>query len=158
MRVHLFIGVCVVVCLGLLTGAQPQEDKQAKLDEKFQTMLTGAELIGHFTTDGADAEDSEPREEKYTIAAVTKLGRDLWKFECRIQYGENDFTVPIPLTVKWAGDTPVITLTDMRIAGSGPYTARVLFHDDKYAGTWSAGAGDDAHGGHLYGRIERAAE
>ncbi len=57
----------------------------------------------------------------------------------------------LPLTVKWAGDTPVITLTDMMVPGLGTYTARVLFHRGRYAGTWSA----SDHGGEMWGRIEK---
>jgi hypothetical protein len=55
--------------------------------------------------------------------------------------------------VKWAGDTPVITLTDMTIPGLGTYTARVMVYRDHYAGYWSAGD----HGGQMWGRIERDA-
>jgi len=30
----------------------------------------------------------------------------------RIQNGKRDVTAPVPVAVKWAGDTPVIMLTD----------------------------------------------
>jgi hypothetical protein len=33
--------------------------------------------------------------------------------------------VPIPLIVRWAGDTPVITLTDLTIPGVGTFTTRL---------------------------------
>jgi hypothetical protein len=82
---------------------------------------------------------------------VAKLKGDLWRFDTRIVYGDHDVTLPLPLTVKWAGDTPVITLTDTGIPGLGTYTARVLIYRGQYAGTWSAGD----HGGQLYGRIEK---
>jgi hypothetical protein len=60
--------------------------------------------------------------------------------------------VPLVIPVKWAGDTPVISVTDLSIPGAGTYTARVMIYRDQYAGTWS---GVDC-GGHLWGRIERA--
>jgi hypothetical protein len=57
----------------------------------------------------------------------------------------------MPLKVFWAGDTPVISLTDLSIPGLGTYTARVMVYRDQYAGTWKA----KDHGGHLFGRITR---
>jgi hypothetical protein len=56
--------------------------------------------------------------------------------------------------VKWAGDTPVVTVTDVLVPGIGTFTARVLFYKDQYAGTWR---GDD-HGGQMYGRIVKHEE
>ena len=67
----------------------------------------------------------------------TKLKDDLWLFEARIKYGEHDLTVPIPLVVRWAGDTPVITLDNAGIPGFGSFTARVLIYDNTFAGMWS---------------------
>ena len=65
---------------------------------------------------------------------------------------DKDVTVPIPLEIKWAGDTPVITLTDLAIPSLGTFTARVVIYDGRYAGTWQHGQ----VGGHLFGRIEKA--
>ncbi len=119
---------------------------------RFQQMLSGARLIGHFTILGK--EDRQPSQEEYTISRVAKLSEgDYWLFHARIKYGDKDYTVPLPLEVKWAADTPMITLTDLKILGQGPFSARVLFHDNKYAGTWSHGKVS----GHLFGRIEKLA-
>ena len=68
-----------------------------------------------------------------------------------MQCGGRDWPVPIPVLIKWAGDTPVITLTDLAIPGMGTYTARVVLYRDQYAGTWS---GKD-HGGQIFGKIVR---
>jgi hypothetical protein len=57
----------------------------------------------------------------------------------------------LPLNVKWAGDTPVITLTDFTIPGLGPCGARVVIHNDKYAGTWTHGNAS----GHMFGVIKK---
>jgi hypothetical protein len=89
--------------------------------------------------------------EKYTITRVTKSKDDYWIFVARIQYGKRDITIPMSLQVKWAGDTPVITLTDLTIPGLGMFTSRVLIYGDRYAGTWQHGK----TGGHLWGRIEK---
>lgn len=123
-------------------------------EKRFVEMLTNATLIGQFTdTSNPKAAGAAPREERYTISSVRKIFGDRWLINARIQYGGKDVTVPMLLPVKFADDTPMISLTDLNIPGLGTYTARVLFYRDHYAGTWSGGK----HGGHLWGRIERAA-
>lgn len=134
------------------TAAEEQDDEVQARYEKFEEMLSGVKLVGNFTILGKD--DKMP-EEEYTINSVTKLMKDdLWLFKARIKYGNKDYTVPLPLAVKWADDTPMVTLTDFSILGQGPFSARVLFYDGKYAGTWSHGK----VGGHLFGKIEKITE
>lgn len=134
------------------TKAAPEPDR-AKLERDFAALLSNAQLVGYFTTRGRKA-DAPLSEDRYTLGTVEKIpdSGDLWRFEARIQYGDNDVTVPLVIEVKWAGDTPVITLTDYLVPGMGRFTARVLFYDGEYAGTWS-GAN---HGGQMFGRVERA--
>lgn len=121
------------------------------LEKKFEKTMSGATMVGRFTVEGQDG-DKPPAEERYVISKVTKIGEDRWMFVARI--GEAKFPVPLPLPVKWAGDTPVISVTKVTVPGMGTYSARVLIYDDHYAGTWDAGD----HGGHLWGRIEREGE
>ena len=83
------------------------------------------------------------------ITKVTKGTGDLFIFQAR--FGK--VNLPLPIPVKWAGDTPIITVTDMGIPGIGKYTARVMIYGDHYAGTWSGSAN---HQGMLVGRIEHA--
>ncbi len=129
---------------------------RAELEKQFEETLSGATLIGSFTVSGM--KDQKLTEEKYTIDRVKKITstdkEDLWQFQTRIQYGGHDVTVPLALEVKWAGDTPVITLTDLMVPGLGTFTARVLIFRGEYAGTWSGGD----HGGHLFGRIVKKGE
>jgi hypothetical protein len=117
------------------------------LEKRFEKAMSGATLIGRFSVDGN--ENELPKEEKYVISKVTKIGEDLWLFAAKI--GEGKVTIPLPLPVKWAGDTPVISVTKLKVPTMGTYTARVMIYDDHYAGTWDAGD----HGGHLWGRLER---
>ncbi len=123
---------------------------QAALDAQFAKNMTNVTLVGRFTIDG---DDKPPKQERYTITSVTKLQGDLWLFNARVQYGSKDVTLPLVLPVKWAGDTPMISITKLGMPGLGTYTARVLFYDDHYAGTWS---GSPTHGGSLFGRLEHA--
>jgi hypothetical protein len=119
------------------------------LERRFAEQMTGAALVGRFTVAGR--EDRQGNPERYDISTMEKVGDHQWRLSTRIRYGSVDATVPMVLTVKWAGDTPMITITDFSIPSMGTFTARVLFYGDRYAGTWQHGT----VGGHLFGRIEK---
>ena len=150
------LSVLLVVARAEAQATKPATTKavtQEDLERQFAEMLSGSTLVGKFTEERTPRpEPAKPGDDRYTLSKVQKLYGDNWLFVARIQYGEHDVSVPIMLPVKWAGDTPVITLTDAKIPGLGTYTARVMFYRDEYAGTWSGGN----HGGHLWGKIERA--
>ena len=116
----------------------------------LEKMLTNVVLIGLFTVDRKKMNDL--KEERYEIKSIQKLSNDddLWALEARIKYGDHDVTVPIVTSIKWADQTPVMTMDKLLIPGLGTFSARVVFHDGKYAGTWT----HDDNGGHLFGRIE----
>ena len=140
-------------------AAQPAADaaaaelEQSTLEKQFAESLSGATLVGHFTN-GSQEKRTELKEERYTLSKVSKLRGDYWLFQTRIQYGDHDLTLPLTLQVKWAGDTPVITLTDVMVPPLGKFTARVVVYRNQYAGTWSGGD----HGGHLFGKVVRGAK
>src|SRR5947209_13374289 len=130
---------------------KPSTDIQTGLEQKFQQMMSGVTLIGHSASLNGEI---IPGQEKYVIEKVSKLAGETWLFHVRIQYGSHNLPAPLPVTIKWAGDTPVITITDLTIPGLGTYTARVLLYRDQYAGTWSA----KTAGGQLFGKIVRQAQ
>ena len=131
-------------------AAMPSREELIK---KLEQDLTNVKLIGRFSVTGR--EDREPRPEEYTITSAIKLPEgDMWLIKTRVKYGDKDVTVPIPLEIKWAGDTPVITLTDLAIPNLGTFTSRVVIYDGKYAGTWQHGK----IGGSLFGRLEKVQE
>ena len=144
----------LVVCFVRVAGAAELSPEQAKLYSELEASLSGSALAGHFTVTGKEA--SDPKPERYELKSVKHVGDGNWMFVARIKYGDHDVTLPITLPIKWAGDTPVITVDKMGFPGLGTYTARVMIYEDHYAGFWS-GAGDrgDNHGGHLYGVVER---
>lgn len=120
------------------------------LFKRFEETLADVKFVGRFTVTGKD--DGPLRKEEYTISSVEKQpDGDYWLFNTRIKYGKNDVQVPLRLEVKWAGTTPVITLTDFTIPTLGTFSARVVIYHNKYAGTWSHGE----VGGHLFGTIEK---
>jgi hypothetical protein len=115
-------------------------------ESQFEQMMNGAVLVGRSTLDGKDGLSGE---ERYSIDHVSRMGGDLWMFQARMKLEGHEIPVPIPVNIKWAGDTPVIEVTDMAIPGMGSYTARVVLYRDRYAGTWSG----KNHGGQLFGAI-----
>jgi len=131
---------------------EAQAPADADADEKarfaaFTLALTNVKLVGRFTF---SADDKEPIRDEYTISSVVKVGTgDLWIVSARIRYGTVDLTVPVPVEVKWAGKTPVITLDDVTIPGLGTFSSRVVIDGSLYAGTWH----HDAVGGHMFGKI-----
>ncbi len=128
--------------------AVAQQPSQEELEKQFAEKMTGATMVGRFTT-GEVKNDQPLSEDRYTLGKVFKLKNGLWQFETRIQYNGKDIKVPLAVEVKWAGDTPVITVTNLAVPGSGTFNARVLVYKDQYAGTWS---GAD-HGGQMFGKI-----
>ena len=121
--------------------AAPAKPKatQEELEAKFKATLTKATMSGRWCGI-KDGKLTPEKEDKYTIVSVNKLGGEAWIIQSRIQYGDKDFTVPIPVLVKWAGDTPVITVDGMAMpGGKTAYSARVIVYDKTYAGTWSGG-------------------
>ena len=129
-------------------GASAESAEQ--LEANFRAALTKAELKGRWYS-VRDGVIGPEREEQYNILGVTKLAGDMWLIQARIRYAQKDITAPIPVRVKWAGDTPVITVDNVPVPGSGTYSARVMIFKDTYAGTWTGGD----HGGLLSGVIRR---
>jgi hypothetical protein len=136
--------------LPLLTAAAlaqntPPPPELSAAEKQFQDSMTDVTLVGYFT----QGDKADLKEDRYVIERISKVGDDLWKFEARIQFNKKDLKVAMPLPVKWAGDTPVISLTRFTVPGMGSYSARVVIYDGAYAGTW----GDAQHGGKLFGKI-----
>jgi hypothetical protein len=119
-------------------------------EKKFQAMMENATLVGYYTLgDRADL-----KADQYRIEHITKLKEDTWNFEAHFQTGQRDMKMTLPIPVKFAGDTPMISLTNLSVMGMGPFSARIVFYDGAYAGTWSANAD---HRGVMFGKIVKGA-
>ena len=121
------------------------------LERAFTERMQNVTLVGHFTIDGRA--ELGGRSERYEIERVTKVGDSDWQFDARITYGDIDVTLPVTVPIAWADDTPMITLTDFTIPTLGTFTVRLIFYDDRYAGSWQHGE----FGGLMYGVIEPGA-
>ena len=98
---------------------------------------------------GRDGASVETHEDRYIVERVTKVKDDVWKFEARIRYNKKDFKASVPVPVKWAGDTPVLTLANYMIPGQGIFSARIIMFNGLYAGVWGA----QDHDGKMFGKI-----
>ena len=138
--------------LALSAGCTNKEDVQAKREEEFKQMMTGARLNGKFSITGRD----EVRADSYKISSVTKLAGGIWTVNAEIPRKSGPITMPVPVRMEWAGDTAVMKLTDATLPGLGTFTVRILFYkgnDGKghYAGFWWGGD----HGGEMFGVVEK---
>lgn len=163
----LALGISLLVALGfspqgLDAAAEANVDRdvpsktatrsQVELEQKFRETFTNATLVGRWRLSGKDGKLGEAREETYSVQSVTKASKDVWLFNgVRVKYGGKDVTLPVPIPMKvlWAGDTPVISVTNLAFPGLGTYTARVMVYRGIYTGAWFA----SDHGGSMSGQI-----
>ena len=140
--------VRLLLFVSILAAQEPAPPPELTPAEKqFQEMLNNVTLTGYFTL----GDSGETHEDRYIIERVTKVKDDLWKFDARIQYNKKDFKAAVSVPVKWAGDTPVLTLSNYMIPGQGLFSVRILIYNGMYAGTWGA----QDHGGKMFGKIVR---
>ena len=145
----LLAGVCAVV---LVPRVAADDVELSAREKQFTESLSGSVLVGTFSIDGLSP-DKSPLPERYELKSVKKTADGLWTFKARLTYLNQDLTVPITVPVVWAGDTPMVSLSDATLPGVGKeLSARVIFHEGRYAGTWRHGT----FGGHMWGRIEPA--
>lgn len=154
LRTSLLAVACVSCLVPSMIWAGPDDDGVSEKEQAFSSSMENCTLVGSFTIDGKEnKDDKEPlKAERYEIESAVKASDNIWIFTVRIKYGNLDTKLPVSVPMEWAGDTPMVTLTNAAIPGLGDgFSARVLFYEDRYAGTWQHGP----VGGHMFGRIER---
>ena len=109
-----------LVLLGCSAETATPDEQQAR-EKAFEESMRGAVLDGHFTlvrqgvdstASGDSGEGVRLRSERYEIEKVVKRAGDIWTFHARIQYGERDVTLPVPVKLLWAGDTPMVSVPE----------------------------------------------
>jgi hypothetical protein len=163
MTLRRILGVVVAIVVGaafgggwitgrLGIGSVVGPDSLSDMEREFSERMQDVSLVGSFTVAGRGG---EPREDRYQIASVEKIGEDLWRFNAQMDCcGLDGSVVPIAVPLTFVGDTPMIMMTDTSLAGIGTFTVRLFFYGDRYAGTWQNGP----VGGLMTGRIEPAGE
>ena len=150
----LLFGLMGVVLSCGIARAQDADDADAvelnEQEQAFAELMSGSALVGQFTIDGRESDDEKA--ERYGINRVMKVDDADWIIVAQITYGDTDIPLPVPVQVHWAGDTPILSVTDLELPLiGGNFTSRVMFFDDRYAGTWQ----HNQIGGHMFGRIEQ---
>ncbi len=131
--------------------------ERAQREKKFEALLSHAVLEGMWQMTGEGGLTSKrplttPKPERYTIVSAEKIGKEDWLIRARIEIADDkDVTIPVPVRVLWAGDTPIITLDEIPIPILGTYSARVMMHGSFYSGIWWSNAKN--YGGTMAGRI-----
>lgn len=155
--IALLVTLSIVFGIGWLTavtGAGREVDLESLTDRerRFAERMQNVVLVGHFTLEGMQNEEGKKRHpERYEIKSITKLDGNRWRFNSRMTYADVDLTVPVVVPVEWAGDTPMISITDFDIPGVGEnFSTRLIFYEERYAGTWDHGE----YGGLMFGVIE----
>jgi len=151
MRLMSFLTILFATVFAALPVMAEEPAQREALEKAFAEKLTNATLVGSFSVDGKE----DAKTDRYQIVKAEKLEGDDWEITARMKIGQNQVDLPIVLKVFWADDTPVMSLTNLTIPGVGSaFTTRLMFHGDRYAGSWQHGS----YGGLMWGRIEKTTE
>src|SRR5262249_49054530 len=131
--------------------AQKPKATQEELEARFKALLTKAYLSGRWSPIENGKLGPEKQEDKYEIVSAGKVKDDQWVISAKMRYGKNEMTIPVPVQVKWSGETPMIVVNNLNMGPNRNYSARVLFFDGTYSGSWNSSSG---YGGVLYGTVD----
>lgn len=138
--------ILTILIFGVLPAAAQAVTLTAQ-EKEFQESMANVLMEGGATRDGKEGVSTD----KYSVVKVEKTGPESWTFQVKVNMKGTEVVLPLPIDIKWAGDTPVITLTDKILPGMGTYTARVVIYRGNYAGTWSGAHG----GGKVFGKLTK---
>jgi hypothetical protein len=140
----------------LVTTPAVKAQGEGDVETKFIAMLKNASLKGTWAPVAQGRLGSEKGNDSYRIARVEKGEGGKWTVVSIFKFGDREMEFPIACSVKFAGDTAVLILDNVRAGpGKANWSARVMFHDDVYAGRWWETANLE-HGGTIAGTITRA--
>jgi len=129
---------------------------EGDIEAKFIAMLKNATLKGTWAPVAQGRLGSEKGNDSYRITRVEKGDGGKWSVVSIFKYGDREMEFPIACSVKFAGDTAVLILDNVRAGpGKANWSARVMFHDDVYAGRWWETANLE-HSGTIAGTISRS--
>ncbi len=128
-RLILALASLFLFALSPVAAATPEAERA------FAAMLEDATLNGTWAPiDQRLLGDNQ--EDGYKIVRATKKEGDQWVLVSKMAFRGQEMEVPIPVTVVFAGDTAVMILNDLPLGDGASWSARILFHDDVYAGSW----------------------
>lgn len=147
--------IASAVC-GWLASAEPAfAQGEGDVEAKFVAMLTNATLKGTWAPVQQGKLGGERGNDTYRIARAEKGADGKWAIVSVFNVGGQQVEFPISASVKFAGDTAVLVLDNVRAGpGKANWSARVMFFDDVYTGRWWETANKE-HGGTIAGVISR---
>jgi hypothetical protein len=161
MKKLLFIALLVASPIVIVGQDQKPADPAAAgavplnaAETKFKELLANSTLAGRWAS-VKDGELGEEKQDQYNIVSASKVKDDSWVILAKMKYRDREMEIPFPVKVQFAGDTPVIVVDQLAVPGGGTYSARVLFFEKTYAGSWT---GADGRGGLISGVIKKRAD
>ncbi len=125
-----------------------------ELERGFIKTMSGATLRGFVGRKRKKVIEAVSNDGSYRLGKVAKLQGGRWKLDYYIPGTERLHGMP-PVKVEWAGETPVIVITGMKLKNiQGKFCARILIDGDRYSGTWSDGTSQ----GCMFGTIVHEAD
>ena len=144
----------LLACL-LATAGTAAAQGDGDIEARFVAMLKNATLKGTWAPVQGGKLGGERGNDSYRIARAEKSADGKWAVVSVFTVQNRQVEYPIPCSVKFAGDTAVLILDNVRTGqGAASWSARVMFHDDVYTGRWWESANRE-HGGTIAGTITR---
>ena len=149
------VSICGIACSFAEEPGEKAASETETMESQFSAMLKGATLKGTWAPVGPVGL-GEDKDDAYHIVEAKKVKEDQWVMVSRFNYKGRQLDIPVPVVIKFAGDTAVMILNDLPTGDGATWSARILFHDDVYAGSWWEST--RKKGGILSGTISRKAE
>jgi hypothetical protein len=125
----------------------------ADVESKFIAMLKNSTLKGTWAPVQKGQLGTEKKDEGYRIVRAEKKEGDKWAIVSLFEVQGQQIEFPIPAVVKFAGDTAILILDNVRAGpGKANWSARVMFHENVYTGRWWETVNRE-HGGTIAGTI-----
>jgi hypothetical protein len=149
---------CLLLIAFFVTAELARGQGDADAEAKFVAMLKNATLKGSWAPVQQGRLGAERSDDSYRIARVEKGEGSQWSIVSVFTVRDRPMEFPIAATVKFAGDTVVLILDNVRAGpGKANWSARVMFHDDVYTGRWWETSNKE-HGGTIAGTVTRSVE
>ena len=129
-----FLPIIAVLSLDSLSAADEDANTQDPA-AAFTAMLENATLNGSWAPIDKRLLGDEKQDGYHIVKARPQEG-DTWKIFYKMKIQGREIVYPIPVTIKFAGDTAVMILNNSPVGVGQTWSARILFHDDVYAGSW----------------------
>ena len=137
---HLIALVLVAISAITYSVAEEEPGEKAaseteKMEKQFSAMLKGATLKGTWAAVGPVGL-GEDKQDGYHIVEAKKVKGDNWVMVSKFKYKGQELQIPVPVVIKFAGDTAVMILDDLPTGDGATWSARILYHNDVYTGSW----------------------